>query len=351
VGGLLCGELKKIQPELELFGLGGDRMNRSGVKVLYHINRHIPFMRSVEKSLLRETEANKPALAILIDYPGFNLRIARKLKARGIPVLYYVSPQVWAWGKKRIRKIKNLIDKMIVVFEFEKELYSDAGMEVEWYGHPLLDIVTPPLGKSDFYKKAGLAEDRRYIGLLPGSRLQEVRRILPMMREAIEKLRSAGMDLEAIVGGVDGVDESVYGEIVGKDFRVLRNLTYDIMANADLNLVASGTATLECAILGKPLFVLYKTSALTYLIAKNLVKIPNIGLVNVVAGSRIAPEFVQSNCNPDKIAAEISRYFSDSAFREQISQDLKSVRAKLGETGASRKSAESVLRMLSDTRN
>ena len=362
VGGLLCGELKRLRPDIELFGLGGERMQRSGVRLLYHINRlaflgfleivkHIPFIRTVEKDLLREAEVNKPDLAILIDYPGFNLRIAQKLKARGIPIVYYVSPQVWAWGKKRIPKIKALVDKMIVVFEFERDLYSREGMEVEWYGHPLLDIVSPQLDKSDFLKKAGLEEDRRYIGLFPGSRLQEIGRILPVMRLAMERLRGSGMALDAIVGAVDGVDESVYRSIVGEDFKVLRNMTYDIMANAELNLVASGTATLECAILGKPLLVLYKTSVLTYLIAKNLVKIPNIGLVNVVAGRRIVPEFVQPDCNPDKVSAEISRYFSDSTYRREMAENLKEVRAILGDTGASRKVADSILRMLPDTDN
>jgi len=362
VGGLLCEQLKGLRPDIELFGLGGERMKQSGVKLLYHINRlaflgfweivkHIPFMRSVEKDLLRETQVNRPDLAILIDYPGFNLRIAQKLKARGIPIVYYVSPQVWAWGKKRIPKIKALVDKMIVVFEFEKELYSREGMEVEWYGHPLLDIVSPQFDKSDFYRKAGLDEDRRYIGLFPGSRLQEVGSILPVMRRAVERLRSSGMDLEAIVGAVDGVDEAVYRSIVGEDFKVVRKMTYDIMANAELNLVASGTATLECAILGKPLFVLYKTSQLTYLIAKRLVKIPDIGLVNVVAGRRIVPEFVQSDCSAGNIAEEISRYLSDREFREKMAQDLKDVRSNLGDTRASRKAAESILGMLPDTGN
>jgi len=362
VGGLLCGQLKRLRPDLRLYGLGGDRMQHSGVELLYHINRlaflgfweivkHIPFMRSVEKDLLRKAEVNKPDLAILIDYPGFNLRIAQKLKARGIPIVYYVSPQVWAWGKKRIPKIRALVDKMIVVFEFEKELYSREGMEVEWYGHPLLDIVSPQFDKSDFFKNAGLDEGRRYIGLFPGSRLQEIQRILPVMRDAVTRFRSSGNDPVAVVGAVDGVDESVYRSIVGEDFKVSRKMTYDIMANAELNLVASGTATLECAILGSPLFVLYRTSPLTYLIAKRLVKIPDIGLVNVVAGRRIAPEFVQSDCNPDKLAAEISRYFSDWTFRGEMAEDLKEVRARLGDTGASRKAAESILMMLPDTDN
>jgi len=362
VGGLLCEEIKKLQPDIELFGLGGDRMMQAGVNLLYHINRlaflgfweivkHIPFIRSVERDLLVETSNRKPALAILIDYPGFNLRFARKLKSEGIPILYYVSPQVWAWGRKRIKKIKSLIDRMIVVFEFEKELYSEEGMEVEWYGHPLLDIVKPQLDRSDFFKQAGLEIDQRYIGLFPGSRLQEVERILPVMRDAVFALRSSGMEPEAIVGAVRGVDESVYRGIIGDEFRLMNNMTYDIMANADLNLVASGTATLECAILRKPLFVLYKTSPLTFMIAKNLIKIPDIGLVNVVAGQRIAPEFVQSDCRADKIAAEISDYFSNESYRDKTAADLKNVRFKLGEKGASQRAAESVLKMLFNAKN
>ncbi|UCE67076.1 MAG: lipid-A-disaccharide synthase [Candidatus Zixiibacteriota bacterium] len=361
-GGLLCEEIKKLQPDLELFGLGGDRMTQAGVNLLYHINRlaflgfwevvrHIPFIRSVERDLLLATDNRKPALAILIDYPGFNLRFARKLKARGIPIIYYVSPQVWAWGRKRIGKIKSLVDKMIVVFEFEKELYSREGMEVEWHGHPLLDIAGPMMDRAEFFRKAGLPESRNFIGLFPGSRLQEVARILPVMRDTVMAIRSSGMDLIGIVGSVSGIEDSVYREITGNNFPLMKNMTYDIMANADLNLVASGTATLECAILGKPLFVLYKTSPLTYVIAKILIKISNIALVNVVAGKRIVPEFIQSRCGADNIAAEISDYFSNEGYRVKMSADLENVHSKLGEAGASRKAAESVLKMMFDAKN
>ncbi len=362
VGGLLCEEIKRIRSDIGLFGLGGDRMKNAGVEILFHIDRlsflgfweivrHIPFMRTVERSLLLETDKEKPALAILIDYPGFNLRFARKLKARGIPILYYVSPQVWAWGKNRIQKIKSLVDKMIVVFEFEKELYSREGMDVEWYGHPLLDIVRPGLNRADFYYKASLENNQRYIGLFPGSRLQEVGRILPVMIDAVRAVRSKGTDLVGVVGGVAGIEDSVYRKIIGDDFSLMKNMTYDIMANADLNLVASGTATLECAILGKPLFVLYKTSPLTYYIAKNLVKIPDIGLVNVVAGKRIVPEFIQAECSAGNIAGKISDYFSNEGYRGKMAGDLENVRSKLGEKGASRKAAESALRMLSGAWN
>ncbi|UCC78910.1 MAG: lipid-A-disaccharide synthase [Candidatus Zixiibacteriota bacterium] len=362
VGGLLCEEVKRLRSDIRLFGLGGDRMKNAGVEILYHIDRlsflgfweivrHIPFMRSVESNLLLEMDKEKPVLAILIDYPGFNLRFARKLKSRGIPVLYYVSPQVWAWGRNRIQKIKSLVDKMIVVFEFEKELYSREGMEVEWFGHPLLDIIKPGLSGADFHNKAGLENDQRYIGLFPGSRLQEVERILPIMRDSVRTVRSKGMDVMSIVGGAPGIEDSFYRKIIGDDFTLMKNMTYDIMANADLNLVASGTATLECAILGKPLFVLYKTSPLTYYIAKNLVKIPDIGLVNVVAGKRIVPEFIQSDCNTENIAGKISDYFSNESYRGKMAGDLENVRSKLGQKGASRKAAESVLKMLSGAWN
>jgi lipid-A-disaccharide synthase len=305
----------------------------------------------VESRILAEADKRKPSLAVLIDYPGFNLRIAAKLKSMRIPILYYVSPQVWAWGKKRIGKIKRLVDKMIVVFECEKELYSKEGMEVEWHGHPLLDIVKPGMDKADFLDKAGLKENQRYMGLFPGSRLQEVLRILPAMRDTVRLLGSSGVELKAVVGGVEGIDESVYRKIIGDDFILMKSMTYDIMAGSALNLVASGTATLECAILERPLFVLYKTSPLTYLIARNLIKIPDIGLVNVVAGKRIAPEFVQSDCIPDKIAAEAARFFSEKAYKDNMVNELKKVQTKLGNRGASRKAAESLLEMLRYAKN
>ena len=358
VGGLLCEELRNIDGDIELFGLGGDKMRAVGVKIMHHIDRlsflgfweiikHIPYIRSVERDLLIRVENQRPSLAILIDYPGFNLRIAGKLKERGIPILYYVSPQVWAWGKKRIQKIKTLIDKMIVVFEFEKELYAREGLEVEWYGHPLLDIVKPRFSKVEFYNKSGLREDQAYIGLFPGSRLQEVTRILPVMCEAVNMVRNNGLDLTPVIGGVGGIEDRLYRDIAGEDFKIVKGLSYDIMTCSDLNLVASGTATLECAILGRPLFVLYRTSQLTYLIAKKLIKIPDIGLVNVVAGKRIVPEFVQSECDSKVVARHISSYFAESSYRDRMKSNLEKVRLKLGESGSSRRVAESVMSMLS----
>ena len=357
VGGLFATELKLLRPDIELFGLGGDRMDISEVHIRYHINqlsflgfweilKHIPFVKEVERDLLKQIADRKPSLAVLIDYPGFNLRLARRLKSLNIPVMYYVSPQVWAWGRGRISKIKKLVDKMVVVFQFEKEMYEKEGMAVEWHGHPLLEIVKPRYERDEFIKKLGIESSLRYIGILPGSRIQEIEKILPVMKKAVEISSSSGLGLRGIVGCAPGIDDDFYRRVGGDDMLYVRGLTYDLMEYAELNLVASGTATLECAILKKPLFILYKTSPITYMIARRLVKIPYVGLVNVVAGERIVPEFIQKDCKSDLIAEEIESFFSDDSYRHRMLQRLSSVKDKLGTAGASKKVAETALRMI-----
>ena len=355
VGGLLCSELKKQSPALPIFGIGGDRMKLSGVDLLFHTSqlsflgfwevlKHLPFIKRVERDILERVKHEKPALAILIDYPGFNLRMAAKLKGLGVPVVYYVSPQVWAWGKGRIEKIKQLVDKMVVVFEFEQEMYKREGMAAEWFGHPLLEIVRSNKNREEFFKEIGLPLGDRYIGLFPGSRKQEIEKILPVMRDASQGLSDPS--IISIVACAPGIDDSFYRQLGGDDLKYIRNNTYELMTHSELNLVASGTATLECAILGRPQFVLYKTSPITYHIARNLIKIPYIGLVNVVAGEKIAPEFIQGECNSRTIKAEIERFLVDETYHNRLISNLSAVRDKLGDPGASRKTAELVLGMV-----
>ncbi len=354
VGALFAAELKSSRPDIEMFGIGGDRMDISQVDILFHINqlaflgfweviRHIPFIRRVEKEILRQIRIRKPSLAVLIDYPGFNLRLAARLKKLGIPVMYYVSPQVWAWGQGRIEKIKNLVDKMVVVFEFEKELYEKNGLAAEWYGHPLLEIVKPKLERDVFYDRIGIEPEKRYIGLFPGSRKQEVEKILPEMKSSIDEISASGLSYEGIVGCAPGLDDDFYKKIGGDSLKYVRGVTYDLMIHAELNLVASGTATLECAILRRPMLVLYKTSIITYMIAKRLVRIPFVGLVNVVAGEKIVPEFIQNHCRGSMIAPAAERLLSDSEYRNNMIERLSAVEAKLGQPGASRKAAETAI--------
>ncbi len=357
VGGLLAAELKLLRPEYDLFGLGGDRMDVSGVDILYHVNqlsflgfweviKHIPFIKEVEKSILKQVADRKPSLAILIDYPGFNLRLAAKLKAMNIPVIYYISPQVWAWGKKRVAKIKKLVDLMIVIFEFEKEIYEKGGVPVNWHGHPLLEIVKSDRNRQETLSKLKLSANDRYVGIFPGSRKQEIEKILPVMKDTISQVKSGGMNLKGVVGCAPGLDDSYYKKIGGDDLIYSRGITYDLMNHADLNLVASGTATLECAILGRPLFVLYKTSLLTYLIAKSVIKIPHIGLVNVVAGKQIVPEFIQSDCRSDRVTAEIERFFSDEGIRNDMNRRLSVIKGILGDEGTSKRVAETIISVI-----
>jgi lipid-A-disaccharide synthase len=357
VGGLLAAELKLLDPEIELFGLGGDRMDVSGVHLRYHVNqlsflgfieviKHIPFIKEVEADLLEQVRIRKPSLAILIDFPGFNMRLAAKLRAFKVPILYYVSPQIWAWGKNRIAKIRELVTKMVVVFEFEKNLYDKEKVPVEWYGHPLLEIVKPKFGRAEFLKKIGLSEGDKYIGLFPGSRRQEISRILPVMSHSIQALKASGQQLSGIVGCAGGIELDEYRRLGGKHLKYLGAQTYDLMAHSEFNLVASGTATLECAILNRPLFVLYKTSTITYLLAKSMIKIPYIGLVNVVAGRKIAPEFIQSECVSKKIAAALGDYLNNPALLDEMRMNFSEIRSKLGSPGASQKVAELVLRMI-----
>jgi len=356
VGGLLSAELKRLRPELDLFGLGGDKMKSSGVDILFHINqlsflgfwevvKHIPFIRKVEREVLNLIEMRKPSLAILIDYPGFNLRLAKKLKSLNVPILYYVSPQVWAWGKKRVAKIKELVDLMVVIFEFEKEIYDKAAVPVVWHGHPLLEIVKSEISKKDLLENLGRSQDDKYVGLFPGSRMQEIERILPVMRDVISRI-STGSNLKGIVGCAPGIEDTMYKKIGGDSLVYVRGMTYDLMTHSELNLVASGTATLECAILGSPMFVLYKTSPLTYYLAKSLINIPDIGLVNVVAGKRIVPEFVQGGCEPAAIAREADRHLSHPEVLMNMKTELANIRQKLGAEGASRKNAQTVLELI-----
>jgi lipid-A-disaccharide synthase len=331
-------------------------MDISGVELRYHINqlsflgfievvRHIPFMRRVERDLLEQASRRKPSLAVLIDYPGFNLRIAARLKGMGIPIMYYVSPQVWAWGAKRIARIKKLVDLMVVVFEFEKELYEKAGVPVRWFGHPLLEIVKPRFEREEFLTRINMSVDERYIGIFPGSRKQEIDRILPVMKKALDMVNRSGLDLKGAVGCVPGIDDDYYRSICGDGLEYARGMQYDLMSHSELNLVASGTATLECAILGRPLFVLYKTSLITYLIARTMVRIPDIGLVNVVAGERIVPEFIQEGCRSRPLADQMVRFLSNEDLGNRMMSRLAGVRGLLGQEGASRKAAEAALDM------
>lgn len=354
--GLVC-EFQKLNSDCSFFGFGGDKMSKLGVDLTYHIDqlailgfweviKNYRFLLKVRRDILQQVDKLKPSMAILIDYPGFNLRLAPLLRKRGVKVFYYVSPQIWAWGSKRIKEIKKNIDHMAVIFEFEKKLYEEADVPVTWVGHPLIDEISINISHREFLENCSLDSRDMPIGLFPGSRKQEVGRILPEMLEALKIISMGYPNVTGIIGKAPALSFDFYQQIMDKAEKhvlIYNESNYDIMKHAKMNIVCSGTATLECGMIGTPLLVVYKTSPITYIIAKRLIKLPNIGMVNLVAGKEVVPELIQHECNGQKIAEHVLQYLNDTDYYNDIKSQLEDTRSKLGESGASRRVAETVI--------
>jgi lipid-A-disaccharide synthase len=353
LGAGLVKELLRLNRDYKFFGLGGDKMSTAGVKLIYHIKdlaflgfwevvKNLRLIKKVERELFAEVDEQKPEMAILIDYPGFNLKLAPQLRSRGIKIFYYVSPQIWAWGATRIDKIKRDIDLMAVFFDFEKDIYEKAEVPVIWVGHPLLDEIAVCQNDNEFRKQNKLDSEALIIGLFPGSRKLEVSRILPEMLKAFMLIKAKKPKAVGMIGKAGALDDELYRDMINEyaPGTILYNgPTYDLMAHAGINLVCSGTATLECALIGTPFLIAYKTSFLTYLIARWLIKIPHIGLANVVAGKNVARELIQHECSGPKIAEEALAILSDQSQYYRIREELLQIRAKLGQPGAAQRSA------------
>ncbi|MEE8317742.1 MAG: lipid-A-disaccharide synthase [Candidatus Omnitrophota bacterium] len=349
----LVKALKAIDPHIEIFGIGGKKMREEGVEIIYDIVelavvgfvevlKHLRTFKGILESLLEILETKKPDVVILVDYPGFNLRFAKYVKEKNIPVIYYISPQVWAWGKDRVKEIKKHVDKMIVIFGFEEELYKEAGVKVSFVGHPFLDIVRPSWKKEETIKHLHLKHHSTKIALLPGSRAKEIELHLPVMLKACGLINSRLPDAEFILSRRRELDKSIYNKIIASSKikpHSLENRPYEIMEISNLVIVSSGSATLETAIMKKPMIVIYKTSLITWFLARNMIKIPNIGLVNVVAGKRIVPELIQFNLNAARLARESLDILNNKNRQEAMKEDLKKVGGKLGERGATERAA------------
>ena len=306
---------------------------------------------AVFRFLVGRLDSEKPDCVVLIDYPEFNLRFAKEAKKRNIPVIYYISPQIWAWRKGRVKIVKKFIEKMMVIFAFEKEFYEKEAVAAEFVGHPLLDVVRPRFSREEFLKLQGLADNKKILALLPGSRQIEVIRNLPVMLKAAGIIKNKfGEDVQFVIAKPKEIKGEIYAEIL-KDCvlkpKIIEDYPYDCVNAADLVLVASGTATLETAILEKPMLIIYKVSFLTWLVGKMLVKIPDIGLVNIVAGARIVPEFIQFDATAEKIADEAIGLISSPEKINEVKINLRAVKEKLGGPGASRRAARSILATLS----
>lgn len=361
LGAELCTELNNIDSSLNIVGIGGDRMKQAGAEIIYHINKfsflgfaevvkHIPFIRKVQNDLIRIIKEKNIKSIILIDYPGFNLNFAKKIKPLGIKIIYYVSPQVWAWGKGRIKRIKNLISKIFVVFSFEEKLYRDEGVDVEFTGHPLLERIDKYdfLPKDKFFKMYNLNPGKEILLILPGSRIHEVERIFPAAINAALKL-SSDFNLQTIVAGAAGIDEKVFRYISDSvDYKVIQDHNYELMRYSKFGIIKSGTSTLEAGLFGLPMVIVYRTSLLTYFIGKNLVNLKNIGMANIISGENVVPELIQDKVNPDSIYNEAKRILSNSSLYASVRNKLLEINKKLGEKGAVRKTAESIYSLINE---
>jgi len=359
-GSHLVEALQRIEPEIQFFGVGGEGLERRGMKLLYPahslsvvgITEVFVKLRTVLKALRGlkgSLEREKPDLIILIDFPEFNLRLAKIAHRRGIPVLYYISPQIWAWRPQRIKLIARVVKKMIVLFPFEVPLYETAGVDVEWVGHPLLDIVKPTLPKEKAFREFGLDPKRRTVGLLPGSRIHEIERLLPPLLASVHLLQKEIPDLQFVIPLAPGISKTILSsqmKNVSFPVKVVEGFTYDVMNLSELLITASGTATLEGAILGKPMIIIYKVSLPSYWVGRALIRVDHIGLVNLVAEKEIAPELIQKDVNPQRIADEAFRILRDPTLSRKMAEAMDEVRQKLGEPGAAQRAAQIVVSLL-----
>ncbi len=349
-------ELKKINPKLDVFGVGGDRMKQEGMNLVYHIRelgfmgfveviKHLPFIKVMEHTLEQIVKFKKPEVIVLIDYPGFNLRFAKRIRKYGTKIVYYISPQVWAWHRSRVRKMRGVVDSMLVVFPFEVDLYRKESIPVEFVGHPLLEVLEAGMSRKNFCKRYDIDASKKILGLIPGSRRQEIEKIFPVMIRAARRV-AAEEGMEIVVAVAPTLEESFFRTLFNlDDVRLVKGATYDVMSQSHFAFVTSGTATLETACFGTPMFVLYKTSWLTYMIGRLLIRVKNIGLVNIVAGKNIVPEFIQNRASVGTVARDALNVLRSEERLKAMRSELSVLRKNLGSAGASGRVARHIVRM------
>ena len=361
-GAELVRHLRKDLADLSVFGLGGEGLAARDASLVAHVRDlavvgllevvgSLPRLRRVLRAVLEEVDRDRPDLAVLIDYSGFNLRLARALKRRNIPIVYYVSPQVWAWRRGRIRTIRETVERMLVLFPFEPAIYEAAGVPVTFVGHPLVDLVRPAPDRAGFLTSLDLDPGRPLVAVLPGSRAREIAFNLPPLAGAIARLARERPALQFALAVAPGVSADDLGCHLGTlPVRLVREETHALLGAADVGLVASGTATVEAALLGTPMVVVYRVSWPSYVIGRPFVRVPHYAMVNLVAGRRIVTELIQRAFTPERVSAEALALLDDRERAARMRADLAEVRQRLGGGGASERAARIVKEMLERTR-
>ena len=362
-GASVVRRFREMDPEARFFGIGGTKMAAEGVDILFpmedlavvgvfEILSQLPRIRKIFSRIQDEIKARRPAAAVLIDSPDFNLRLAKKLHKLGVPVLYYISPTVWAWRKGRLKTIKKYVRQMCLIFPFEEDIYKKEGIPARFVGHPLLERVKTAFGKAEFIERYGLDSGQKLIAVLPGSRRSEIRFHMPVLIEALKKIRHE-VPVQFVLALAEGLDPDAFRSLIplnSPPIKVLRENTYEAMAAADLVLSACGTANLEAALLEIPLIAFYRLSSLTYWAGLKLVKIRNYSIVNILAGENIVPELIQHDFTADNVFNEAMTVLESEDIRSAMRSQFRRIRSLLGSASASRNVAlelEALVRRLS----
>lgn len=354
-GDLYAGELVRHLREsagpLDVFGLGGERLLAQQASLVAHVNelavvglvevlRHLGRLRAVFRAVLAEVDRKPPALAVLVDYAGFNLRLARQLRRRGIPVVYYVSPQLWAWRRGRMRTVRANVAHMLVIFPFEESLYRRAGVPVTFVGHPLVELARPAPDRRAFLAQHGLDPERPILAVLPGSRRQEIAYNLPPIAGALRLLCARRPGLQPVLALAPGIDPGqVRAALGGAAVTLVAGQAHALLGAASAGIVASGTATVEAALLDLPSVVVYRLSPLSYRLGRPFVRLPHYAMANLIAGRRVLAELIQGDFRPEAVAREVEALLDDVGHREAVKSGLAEVRAALGGPGASARAA------------
>jgi lipid-A-disaccharide synthase len=351
--GALVRELRALDPRVAVSGMGGPAFAAAGGELLEDYRgvavtgltealQKIPRSFMALRRLVAWARTNRPDALVVVDFPDFNFRLARAVKALGIPVVYYISPQIWAWRPRRIEAIRRFADLVLVIFPFEEEIYRNAGIPVRFVGHPLVELARPSATRAAFLTSHRMAPEAPTVAILPGSRPNEVSRILPDLIAAAVEIRRRAPEAQFLLARAPNLDDGAFRSLPS-DIIVIENETDAILAAADVVLTASGTATVQTALHGAPMVIVYRVSPLTYRLLRRLVTVESVGMVNLIAGEKIVPELIQNGFTPSAVAAEAVSMLTDRERATRIRAGLARVREKLGGAGASRRAAEAIL--------
>jgi lipid-A-disaccharide synthase len=354
--GALARELLELDPSAVITGFGSERLRSAGADLiadfqglsvtgLLEVARVLPRTYAIYRRLLAHAEATRPDVFVAVDFPDFNFRLAHALRRLGVPVVYYISPQLWAWRPGRMKTMQRIADRVLVIFPFEEDIYRRAGVAVEWVGHPLLDVAEAPQPRDTFLARLGLDPARPVVALLPGSRINEVRAILPGLLEAARIIHGRLPATQFLLARAPHLPDELFVGIDAGDpaIAVLENATDDVLAAADVAVLASGTVTVQAALRECPMVVVYRLSPLTYRLGRPFVQVNTFAMANLVAGHQVVPELMQDDFTPDAVATHALALLEDPRRADAMRAELRSVRARLGTPGASRRAAEAVI--------